>query len=205
MAAVVVMAYCHMTCSLAIASLHLGIFFWIVLNGSNLKCLDISVVFLGLFTSKVNSGVIVRIDRLAKVDGVLQLLAKHPLTRVSRHLQKKETGVGFRQVVVWGRVFVKHLKRKTRRILTLNNPFILLYVLVKLVLTEGKMGANHQCTGKRKLFTSILEIVCTDGMVNICEVVKIMSKCLLFVVVSALTTPSWFTGMPQTERHKYIN
>ena len=42
-----------------VALLHLGNFFWTVLNGSKLKCLDISIVFLGLFASKVNSGVIV--------------------------------------------------------------------------------------------------------------------------------------------------
>ena len=113
MAAVIVTAYCHVTCSLTIASLYLGNFFWTVLKGWKLKCLHISVVFFGLFASKVNPGVIIRINRLAKVDGILQLLTEHPLTRVSRHLQKEETGVGFRKVVVWGRVFVKHLKRKT--------------------------------------------------------------------------------------------
>ena len=93
-----------------------------VLNVSKLKCLHISVVFLGLFASKVNPGVIIGINGLAKMDGVLQLLTEHQLTRVSRHLQKEETGVGFRQVVVWGSVFVKHLKQKRRRIL-LNSHF----------------------------------------------------------------------------------
>jgi len=86
-----------------------------VLNVSKLKCLHIIVVFLGLFASKVNPGVIIGINRLAKMDGVLQLLAEHRLTRVSRHLQKEETGVRFRQVVVWGRVFVKHLKKKKKK------------------------------------------------------------------------------------------
>ena len=162
MAAVVVTAYCRMTCSLAIASLHLGILFWNVINGSKLKCLDISIVFVGLLTSKVNSGVIVRINRLAKVDGVLQLLTEHPLTRVPRHLQKKEAGVGFRQVVVWGRVFVKHLKRRTRRILSLYNPLILL---------KAKWEQIYNVRD-RPNFSQLYLILFVDDMVNVCEVFK---------------------------------
>ena len=109
-----------------------------VLNVSKLKCLHISVVFLGLFASKVNPGVIIGINGLAKMDGVLQLLTEHQLTRVSGHLQKEETGVGFRQVVVWGSVFVKHLKQKRRRIL-LNSHFAELFghILTKSTLTAS--------------------------------------------------------------------
>lgn len=134
------------------ALLHLGNFFWTVLNGLKLKCLDISIVFLGLFASKVNSGVIVWINRLAKVNGILQLLTEHPLTRVSRHLQKEETGVGFRQVVVWGRVFVKHLKWKTRKILSLSSPLYLLYFLVNFL----QKALWELVTWNAKLFTATL-------------------------------------------------
>lgn len=42
-----------------IVLLYFGNFFWIVLNGLKLKCFDISIVFFGLFVSKVNFGVIV--------------------------------------------------------------------------------------------------------------------------------------------------
>lgn len=56
------------------------------------------------------------------MDSVLELLTEHTLTRVSRHLQKEEAGVGFGQIVVWGRVFVKHLKT-THMLADLNwNP-----------------------------------------------------------------------------------
>lgn len=110
MAAFVNTAYCHAICSLVFEPP--VTVSWVTWNGSKLKGLHISIVFLGLFAREVDPGIIVWIDWLAKVDGVFKLLTKHPLTRVSRHLQKEEACVGFRQVVVWGRVLVKHLKRK---------------------------------------------------------------------------------------------
>lgn len=92
------------------------------LKDLQLKRLHVSIVFLSLFACQVNPGVIIRIYWLAKVDSVLELLTEHTLTRVSRHLQKEEAGVGFGQIVVWGRVFVKHLKT-THMLADLNwNP-----------------------------------------------------------------------------------
>lgn len=116
MAGILNMAQCHVMCSSVFESRVLisGSYFGSAFNCSDLKRLHISIVFLSLFASQVDPGVIVRIDRLAKVDGVLQLLTEHPLTRVPRHLQKEEASVGLGQVVVWGRVFVQHLKWKAR-------------------------------------------------------------------------------------------
>ena len=148
-----------------------------VLNVSKLKCLHISVVFLGLFASKVNPGVIIGINRLAKMDGVLQLLAEHRLTRVSRHLQKEETGVRFRQVVVWGRVFVKHLKKKKKKKkkkTTQNSEFT---KPTHFALLHTEKAHWQQVAWKAKILTAILAIICTSDLDNICKVVEKMFKC----------------------------
>lgn len=57
-----------------------------------------------------DAGVVVGVDGLAEVDGVLQLLFQHLLTRVSGQLQEEETRVGLWQEVVRRVVLVQHLR-----------------------------------------------------------------------------------------------
>lgn len=57
-----------------------------------------------------DAGVVVGVDGLAEVDGVLQLLLQHLLTRVSGQLQEEETRVGLWQEVVRRVVLVQHLR-----------------------------------------------------------------------------------------------
>ena len=44
------------------------------------------------------------------MDGILKLFAEYPLTRVPRYLEKEKAGVRLREIVIWGRVFVKYLE-----------------------------------------------------------------------------------------------
>lgn len=57
-----------------------------------------------------DAGIVVGVDGLAEVDGVLQLLLQHLLTRVSGQLQEEETRVGLWQEVVRRVVLVQHLR-----------------------------------------------------------------------------------------------
>lgn len=56
-----------------------------------------------------DAGVVVRVNGLAEVDGVLELLLQHLLARVPGQLEQEEAGVGFWQEVIWRVVLVQHL------------------------------------------------------------------------------------------------
>lgn len=61
-----------------------------------------------------DAGVVVRVDGLAEVDGVLELLLQHLLARVPGQLEQEEAGVGLWQEVIWGVVLVQHLDDRGR-------------------------------------------------------------------------------------------
>ena len=61
-----------------------------------------------------DAGVVVRVDGLAEVDGVLELLFQHLLAGVPGQLQQEEAGVRFRQEVIRGAVLVQDLKGKKK-------------------------------------------------------------------------------------------
>lgn len=63
-----------------------------------------------------DAGVVVRVDGLAEVDGVLQLLLQHLFTRVPGQLQQEETRVGLWQEVVGGVVLVQHLTEEEEHV-----------------------------------------------------------------------------------------
>lgn len=65
---------------------------------------------------KVDSGVVIRVNGLAEVDGVAQLLLKDWLAGVARNLEQEEAGIGLRQVVVWRLVLVQHLRGEEQAI-----------------------------------------------------------------------------------------
>ena len=61
-------------------------------------------------TGQSDASVVVRVDRLAEVDRVLELFAQHFAARVARHLQQKETRVALRKEEVGRAVLVQHLE-----------------------------------------------------------------------------------------------
>lgn len=61
-----------------------------------------------------DAGVVVRVDGLAEVDGVLELLLQHLLARVPGQLEQEEAGVGLWQEVIRGVVLVQHLDDRGR-------------------------------------------------------------------------------------------
>lgn len=56
-----------------------------------------------------DAGVVVRVDGLAEVDGVLELLLQHLPARVARQLEQEEAGVRLGQEVIRRVVLVQHL------------------------------------------------------------------------------------------------
>jgi hypothetical protein len=62
------------------------------------------------------SRVLVRVDALAKMYGVLQLLPEDIFAGITRHLEQEEARVALRKKVVGGIVFVHHLHSTTNRL-----------------------------------------------------------------------------------------
>lgn len=75
------------------------------------------------FPGEGDAGVVVRVDGLAEVDGVFQLLLQHLFARVPGQLEQEETRVGLWQEVVRRDVFIQHLdtNRKETRNSTREN------------------------------------------------------------------------------------
>jgi len=69
----------------------------------------VAAVVGGRLARQRDAGVVVRVDGLAEVDGVLELLLQHLAARVARQLEQEEAGVRLGQEVVRRVVLVQHL------------------------------------------------------------------------------------------------
>ena len=76
----------------------------------------VAVAHLRLSGGQVDPGVVVRVDGLAEMYRVFQLLSQYRLAGVSRHFQQEEAGVGLEQEVIRGVVFVQDLRKKNIKI-----------------------------------------------------------------------------------------
>lgn len=73
----------------------------------------------GRFSAQSDASVVVSVDGFAEVDGVLQLLLQHQLTRVTGQLEQEEARVRLRQEVVRRVVLIQHLERRGENICAL--------------------------------------------------------------------------------------
>jgi hypothetical protein len=76
-------------------------------------CFIFDVVFVSRWVEENlgsrHAGVLVVVDRFAKVDGVAELLAQNGFARVTRHLEQKEARVTLRQEVIGRIILVQNL------------------------------------------------------------------------------------------------
>lgn len=74
----------------------------------------LAAVVSGRLSGQGDARVVVRVDGLAEVDGVLELLLEHLLAGVTRQLEQEEAGVRLGQEMVRRVVLVQNLTRSER-------------------------------------------------------------------------------------------